>query len=168
MNNNVNNWMVQNYGTESEVGFKQGDDLDLCNQTVEVNIRNFARRLSAVDRKVADIDLQSEWNGVETAEVNSPSRDSLQLRHHATPDQPLKRIGGRIPRDACQQEDDAGGNGQQILPPSSPTPLSVGFGHCNDPLGSNGSVRISLPERRFCSHATKSSFIFCCVRTSLI
>ena len=52
--------------------------------------------------------------------------------------------------------------------PLAPTRLGAGIGHCNSPLESAVRLRISLPERRFCSHATSSWFIFCWVSSSLI
>src|SRR5579862_2802777 len=122
-----------------------------------------------MDRKTANLDLQMEGNRVKFSQFHASAGHSFQLSNQPLPHPRLEGIGSCVPCE-CAEKDNTGRRcDQQILAKPAPARLGAGFIHRNwAPEPARASVRISLPERKSCSHAINISLIFFCVRTSLI
>ena len=123
-----------------------------------MGIRNFPRLLAAVNRQIADFYLEMKRNGVDAIQFNPAAGNPLQGGDQPSTHQFPKGIGRAVPAQTRQQQPAREHQPQQVLPYLAPTRRSAGFAHRTAlPTPADGaSAWISLPARRFCSHAVSS------------
>src|SRR5262249_46736067 len=133
-----------------------------------MSIGSCTRWLIAVQCKVAHFYLKTKWSGVKAAQFDPGAGNPLQLIHQATANHRLEGIRGCIPEQTGEQKHACDCGRQKVFPDFAPTRLGAGSCHLAWPPETGSSVRISLPARRFCSHAVSNWFTFCWVSSSLI
>src|SRR5579864_922666 len=131
MKNDVNDGAVEHQGREPEFSFQSRDNFDSRDQPIYMRVRNLARGLAPMDGEVPYFNLETEWYGVESAQIHTPARDPLQLGHQATPDQRLEGICRRVPTQATEQQQPHKSSEQQIVAEPAPARLGAGFVHRN-------------------------------------
>lgn len=104
----MNDRMIERQGGKPEFGAQKRDDLHLRRQAVGVSQRNVRSRFLAVHRDVADLDLQTERNDMEAADIGAPAGHAVDFLDHAASDVGLEGIGGGVP-EACEDRDEQNG-----------------------------------------------------------
>lgn len=143
---------------ESKLCFQKRNDLQFRDDTGDLNVRRFARLLSAMDSKVADFYAETKWNSVQAPEVDTAAGNSFELSSDSSAYVGLERIGCHVPGHGQSQDYNSESDYNDVSPDFSPRrDLSVP-GHSPWPLK---SARMLLAARSCWIQLSKRSLICC-------
>ena len=101
VDNDVNNGMFQGQRAEAVFFFKNRDNADVGNQSVDMGIRYLARKFISMDCQVMNFHSKAEWNDIEFAEFHAAAGHVLQRSNETPIYHSLKGIGTYV---HCHQE----------------------------------------------------------------